>query len=178
MKSKKILSILLATVLTVGLISCKSKDNNSSSENNTTQNESTSQSQSNNDKITNCNDLIALIGKSSDDVKKIFGDGEENIYEKNLLGIYYADEEILGEKATVDLAFGENTNKVSTVSIAFKNENSETYKNIYETITNDLGTPISKEEGGEDTQAKDTWKKDNSTINIIKMGEVTNIYIE
>ena len=55
---------------TVGLISCKNTDNNSSSGNNTTQNESTSESQSDNYKITNSNDLIKLIGKSSDKVKK------------------------------------------------------------------------------------------------------------
>ena len=55
---------------TVGLISCKNTDNYSSSGNNTTQNESTSESQSDNDKITNSNDLIKLIGKSSDKVKK------------------------------------------------------------------------------------------------------------
>lgn len=163
---------------TVRLISCKNTDNNSSSGNNTTQNESTSESQSDNDKITNSNDLITLIGKSSDKVKKIFGDGEENIYEKALLGIYYSDEEILGENATVDLAFDENTQKVSSVSISFKNENEEIYKKVSETLTNDLGSPTTKEAGGEDTQYKETWQKDNSTVNIIRMGQSTNITIE
>lgn len=163
---------------TVGLISCKNTDNNSSSGNNTTQNESTSESQSDNDKITNSNDLIKLIGKSSDKVKKIFGDGEENIYEKALLGIYYSDEEILGENATVDLAFNENTQKVSSVSISFKNENEEIYKKVSETLTNDLGSPTTKEAGREDTQYKETWQKDNSTVNIIRMGQSTNITIE
>lgn len=95
-----------------------------------------------------------------------------------MLGIYYSDEEILGENATVDLAFDENTQKVSSVSISFKNENEEIYKKVSETLTNDLGSPTTKESGGEDTQYKETWQKDNSTVNIIRMGQSTNITIE
>ncbi|MBX9139125.1 MULTISPECIES: hypothetical protein [unclassified Clostridium] len=95
-----------------------------------------------------------------------------------MLGIYYSDEEILGENATVDLAFDENTQKVSSVSISFKNENEEIYKKVSETLTNDLGSPTTKEAGGEDTQYKETWQKDNSTGNIIRMGQSTNITIE
>lgn len=177
MKSKKILAILLSTILTFGLMSCKNTDNNSLS-GDTNQNQSTSQNQSDNSKITDTNDLIKLIGKSSDDIKKIFGDGEENIYEKDLLGIYYADEDILGEKASLDIGFDDDTNKVSTVSVSFKSETKETYTKISEKLTSDLGTPTSKEDNAEDIEYKETWKKDNSTVNIIKMGDYTNINIE
>lgn len=178
MKSKKILAILLSTILTFGLISCKNTDNNSSSGDTTTPNQSTSQNQSDNSKITDTNDLIKLIGKSADDIKKIFGDGEENIYEKDLLGIYYANEDILGEKANLDIGFDDDTNKVSTVSVSFKNETEETYTKVYEKLTNDLGTPTSKENDAEDIEYKETWEKGGSTINIIKMGNSTNINIE
>lgn len=176
MKSKKLITLLLTGVLTLGLISCtnKQKDTPPNNQNNNTTSENQLEIQS----ILTSNDLVNLIGKSKEDIIKIFGAGEENNSGNDLLGIYYANGNILGEDAGIDIGFNSEKNTVSTVGIYFTKEDDETYKKIYDKLVSDLGDPSSTEGAGENTSSKKVWSKDDKTISIIKIGTSFSISIE